>query len=178
MEDLSPFIENINRKIRLSPENMERLTAAFRVVKVKRKQLLIQPGFVAKLFSRSITRPNSRSKTVWSLQLPCHESIPPVRRRASEKTGENQSPIPTIVGIGDEVAQGIVPRHGLPSRLSYPIHILATNCRRISGVGFRSKRSNKRGQRPAKKAGREYGGNAGLAGSGVTEPALKTGRAR
>ena len=102
MEDLSPFIENINRKIRLSPENMERLTAAFQVVKVKRKQLLIQPGFVAKLFSRSITRPNSRSKTVWSLQLPCHESIPPVRRRASEKTGENRQ--------GGEWGQGIANR--------------------------------------------------------------------
>jgi CRP-like cAMP-binding protein len=48
MEDLSPFIENINHKTRLSPENMERLTAAFQVVKVKKKQLLIQPGFVAK----------------------------------------------------------------------------------------------------------------------------------
>ncbi|MDB5158675.1 MAG: Crp/Fnr family transcriptional regulator [Mucilaginibacter sp.] len=48
MEDLSPFVENINRKARLSPENMALLTAAFKVVKVKRKQLLIQPGFVAK----------------------------------------------------------------------------------------------------------------------------------
>jgi len=48
MEDLSPFIENINHKTRLSPENMERLTAAFQVVKIKKKQLLIQPGFVAK----------------------------------------------------------------------------------------------------------------------------------
>jgi CRP-like cAMP-binding protein len=48
MEDLSPFIENINHKTRISPENMERLIAAFQVVKIKRKQLLIQPGFVAK----------------------------------------------------------------------------------------------------------------------------------
>jgi CRP-like cAMP-binding protein len=48
MEDLSPFIKNINHKTRLSPENMERLTAAFKLVKIKRKQLLIQPGFVAK----------------------------------------------------------------------------------------------------------------------------------
>ena len=48
MEDLSRFIENINNKIRLSPENMELLTAAFKVVKIKRKQLIIQPGFVAK----------------------------------------------------------------------------------------------------------------------------------
>ncbi len=48
MEDLSAFIENINRKIRLSPENMDLLTGAFQLVKVKKKQLLIQPGFVAK----------------------------------------------------------------------------------------------------------------------------------
>jgi CRP-like cAMP-binding protein len=48
MEDLSPFVENINHKILLSSENMERLTHAFQVVNVKRKQLLIQPGFVAK----------------------------------------------------------------------------------------------------------------------------------
>jgi CRP-like cAMP-binding protein len=48
MEDLSPFIENINNKIRLSPENLERLIASFKLVKVKKKQLLIQPGFVAK----------------------------------------------------------------------------------------------------------------------------------
>jgi len=48
MEDLSPFIENVNAKIRLSPENVERLTRAFQIVKVKKKQLLIQPGFIAK----------------------------------------------------------------------------------------------------------------------------------
>jgi CRP-like cAMP-binding protein len=48
MEDLLPFIENINHKTQLSPENMERLKAAFQVIRVKRKQLLIQPGFVAK----------------------------------------------------------------------------------------------------------------------------------
>jgi CRP-like cAMP-binding protein len=48
MEDLAPFIENINQKIRLSAENMGRLTAAFQVVKIKKKQLLIQPGFVPK----------------------------------------------------------------------------------------------------------------------------------
>lgn len=48
MEDLSPFIDNINRKTRLSPENMERLIAAFQVVKIKRKHFIIQPGSVAK----------------------------------------------------------------------------------------------------------------------------------
>ncbi|ASK30888.1 Crp/Fnr family transcriptional regulator [Chryseobacterium sp. T16E-39] len=48
MEDLSPFFENIKRKTHLSTENMERLTAAFQVVRIKRKQMIIQPGFVAK----------------------------------------------------------------------------------------------------------------------------------
>lgn len=48
MEELLPFIENINNKIRLSPESMELLIGAFQVVKVKKRQLLIQPGFVAK----------------------------------------------------------------------------------------------------------------------------------
>lgn len=48
MEDLALFLENIKRKTVLSPENTERLVAAFEVVKVRKKQLLIQPGFVAK----------------------------------------------------------------------------------------------------------------------------------
>lgn len=48
MEDLSPFLENIKHKTLLSPENLEKLIAAFQVVRVKRKQLIIQPGFLAK----------------------------------------------------------------------------------------------------------------------------------
>jgi CRP-like cAMP-binding protein len=48
MEDLSPFIENINSKLCLSEEDMARVLAAFKVVKVKRRQFVIQPGFVAK----------------------------------------------------------------------------------------------------------------------------------
>src|ERR1700760_3456034 len=48
MENLPLFTENINQKIRLSHENMDWLIAAFQVVKVKKKQLLIQPGFIAK----------------------------------------------------------------------------------------------------------------------------------
>lgn len=48
MEDLTPFIENINKKVALSPENLERLLAAFKMVKVSKKQFVIQPGFVAK----------------------------------------------------------------------------------------------------------------------------------
>src|ERR1700761_481178 len=46
MEDLSPFIENINSKIRLSPENMERLFSAFEVKKIRKRQFVIQPGYV------------------------------------------------------------------------------------------------------------------------------------
>jgi len=48
MEELSPFIENVSQKIKLDPENLDRLLAAFSMVKVKKKQFLIQPGFVAK----------------------------------------------------------------------------------------------------------------------------------
>lgn len=48
MEDLEPFIENINKKVALSPENNERLLAAFKLLKVSKKQFVIQPGFIAK----------------------------------------------------------------------------------------------------------------------------------
>lgn len=46
MDDLAPFKENITKKFVLSPENMDRLIQAFKLVKVKRKQFVIQPGFV------------------------------------------------------------------------------------------------------------------------------------
>jgi CRP-like cAMP-binding protein len=46
MDDLAPFKENITKKFALSPENMDRLIQAFKLVKVKRKQFVIQPGFV------------------------------------------------------------------------------------------------------------------------------------
>ncbi len=48
MEDIAPFIVNISKKIKLDPENLERLLAAFKMVHVKKKQFVIQPGFVAK----------------------------------------------------------------------------------------------------------------------------------
>jgi len=48
MEELAPFIENISKKIKLDPENLDRLLAAFSMVKVRKKQLVIQPGFVAR----------------------------------------------------------------------------------------------------------------------------------
>jgi CRP-like cAMP-binding protein len=46
MEDVTPFKKNITQKIALSAENMDRLIEAFKLVKVKRKQFVIQPGFV------------------------------------------------------------------------------------------------------------------------------------
>lgn len=46
--DLSAFIRNINSKVFLSPENKELLLAAFQVREVTRRQLLIEPGVVAR----------------------------------------------------------------------------------------------------------------------------------
>ncbi|MBB5643936.1 Crp/Fnr family transcriptional regulator [Pedobacter cryoconitis] len=48
MEDIAPFIENVSKKIQLSPENLERLLAAFKLIRVSKKQFVIQPGFIAK----------------------------------------------------------------------------------------------------------------------------------
>jgi CRP-like cAMP-binding protein len=48
MEDLAPFLENVSRKVSLSPDNLDRLLKAFKVVRVKKRQFIIQPGFVAK----------------------------------------------------------------------------------------------------------------------------------
>lgn len=48
MADLTPFIENISKKVVLSPEDLERVLTAFKMVRVSKRQLVIQPGFVAK----------------------------------------------------------------------------------------------------------------------------------
>lgn len=48
MEHIALFIENVSKKIALSPDNLERLVAAFKLVKVSKKQFIIQPGFIAK----------------------------------------------------------------------------------------------------------------------------------
>lgn len=48
MEDITPFIENVSRKIQLSSENLERLVSAFKLVRVSKKQFVIQPGFIAR----------------------------------------------------------------------------------------------------------------------------------
>jgi len=47
MESIEPFIENVTKKVSLSPENLEKLVTSFKVVKVRKKQFVIQPGFVA-----------------------------------------------------------------------------------------------------------------------------------
>lgn len=46
--DLSAFIQNVNSKIPLSAQSMEMLLAAFKVQTVKRRELLIRPGIVAR----------------------------------------------------------------------------------------------------------------------------------
>jgi CRP-like cAMP-binding protein len=48
MSEIAPFIENISRKINLDPDNLDRLLSTFKVIRVKKKQFVIQPGFVAK----------------------------------------------------------------------------------------------------------------------------------
>lgn len=47
IELIKPFIKNIKKKIELSPENLEHLVSKFKMVRVSKKQLVIQPGFVA-----------------------------------------------------------------------------------------------------------------------------------
>lgn len=46
--DLSPFIQNLSSKIRLSPGLIEQVLSAFQLRTVKRRELLIQPGTVAR----------------------------------------------------------------------------------------------------------------------------------
>lgn len=48
MPDISPFIKNILEKTALSDEALDKLIHSFKVVNVKKKQIIIQPGFVAK----------------------------------------------------------------------------------------------------------------------------------
>jgi CRP-like cAMP-binding protein len=48
MEDLSQFIENINQKIVLSPDELNMLLPEFKIRKVKKRQFIVQPEFVNK----------------------------------------------------------------------------------------------------------------------------------
>lgn len=48
MEDLSQFIENINQKVALSPDELNILLPEFKIRKVKKRQFIVQPEFVNK----------------------------------------------------------------------------------------------------------------------------------
>jgi CRP-like cAMP-binding protein len=48
MEDLTLFIENINQKVVLLPEELEVLLSEFKIRKIKKRQFIVQPEFVNK----------------------------------------------------------------------------------------------------------------------------------
>lgn len=48
MEDLTSFIENINQKVVLLPDELEVLLSEFKIRKVKKRQFIVQPEFVNK----------------------------------------------------------------------------------------------------------------------------------
>jgi CRP-like cAMP-binding protein len=48
MEDLSQFIENINQKVVLLPDELNILLSEFKIRKVKKRQFIVQPEFVNK----------------------------------------------------------------------------------------------------------------------------------
>jgi CRP-like cAMP-binding protein len=48
MNELDPFIEHIQKRVTLSPAEMEEFVAAFKLKRVKKKQFLIQPDFTDK----------------------------------------------------------------------------------------------------------------------------------
>lgn len=48
MNELGPFIAHIQKRIDLTPEELATLTGTFKLRKVKKRQFIIQPDFVAK----------------------------------------------------------------------------------------------------------------------------------
>lgn len=48
MNELDPFIEHIQKRVTLSPAELAELVAAFKPKHIKKKQLIIQPDFIAK----------------------------------------------------------------------------------------------------------------------------------
>lgn len=48
MEDLTSFIENINQKVVLQPDELEVLLSEFKIRKIKKRQFIVQPEFVNK----------------------------------------------------------------------------------------------------------------------------------
>lgn len=48
MEDLAPFIKNINQKVSLLPDELDSLLSEFKLKKIKKRQFIVQPEFIAK----------------------------------------------------------------------------------------------------------------------------------
>lgn len=48
MEDLALFIENINQKVSLLPDELNSLLSEFKLKRIKKKQFIVQPEFIAK----------------------------------------------------------------------------------------------------------------------------------
>jgi CRP-like cAMP-binding protein len=48
MDELDPFIEHIRKKLPFSEEELSELIASFRLKRIKKKQYIVQPEFVAK----------------------------------------------------------------------------------------------------------------------------------
>lgn len=48
MEDLAPFIKNINQKVSLLPDEQDSLLSEFKLKKIKKRQFIVQPEFIAK----------------------------------------------------------------------------------------------------------------------------------
>ncbi len=48
MNDFSPIIEYISKYVELTDEEISRLTSYFKITKVRKRQFIVQPGFVCK----------------------------------------------------------------------------------------------------------------------------------
>ncbi|OYQ32227.1 hypothetical protein CHU92_14155 [Flavobacterium cyanobacteriorum] len=48
MEPLQPLIDHVNARVSLTPEEARLFTSYFKLVKVKKRQFIIQPGFTAR----------------------------------------------------------------------------------------------------------------------------------
>lgn len=55
MEDLTLFIENINQKVVLLPDEMDALLSEFKVRKIKKRQFIVQPELPKNLFTVCLT---------------------------------------------------------------------------------------------------------------------------
>jgi CRP-like cAMP-binding protein len=48
MNEFEPFIEHIQKKVSFSAEELSELTASFKIKRIKKKQFIVQPEFVAR----------------------------------------------------------------------------------------------------------------------------------